>query len=264
MSKSVSVRRVEPGAQAWPSVLAFIDAHADPIQDFLLHADVRSELGRLSSIWLAPGRALAFSFPLDPLRPSLGVKGVTAADEAAMANVLIAAGEWDTGYVICAGEQTPLWSERGTLGKAHGEVQMTLDPLAFTPQPADWRVRVGGFAEVDAFMNETHAAAWHPAQFETGPYVVAEEDGKIVAAAGTHFAYPELAQVGNVIVHPDARGSGLGTVCTNEIVKLLLAKGYPTLSLLVATDNAPAMAIYGKLGFKALRTMTAFPWDARP
>ncbi|MDB5098633.1 MAG: family N-acetyltransferase [Cyanobacteria bacterium RYN_339] len=241
-----------------PQARAFLAAHADPVDDLLLWADASPPLGRLSRIWeLRRGneaRALAFSFPLWPATPSLGIKGLSPTDEGEALAALVEAGVYHNGYVICGEAQVGLWQ-----GTGHRELHMTLDA-------AEWRVepRVGvreaGLAEIDAFYTAQGAEAWHPIQVETGPYVVVEEDG-IVAAAGTHFAYPGLAQVGNVFTAPGARGRGLATRCTAAVVDRLVGQ-YPTISLFVDETNQAAIQIYSKLGFRARRALHAFPWTA--
>ncbi|MFP5502759.1 MAG: GNAT family N-acetyltransferase, partial [Candidatus Sericytochromatia bacterium] len=102
--------------------------------------------------------------------------------------------------------------------------------------------------------------AWNPVQFETGPYVVAEEDGEVVAAAGTHFRYAALAQLGNVFTAPTHRGRGLARRVTAGVCEALVAMGTPTISLFVAEDNAPAWRVYESLGFTRRRMLDTFRW----
>lgn len=255
-----------PGRAGWGELEAFVAAHTDPVDDLLLHADVVSDLGRLSRIWLgrsAGGRptAVAFAFPLHPARPALGVKGLTAADEDAAIAALRASGAWGPGYVICPHGQLPSWTGRGQAVAGHDEHHMVLDAAAWTAPAAHPAVREAGLEEVDAFYRRCGAEAWNPAQFWTGPYVVAIEDGAIVAAAGTHFAYPALAQVGNVLTDPAHRGRGWARACTAAVVDRLVGRRYPAISLFVATGNQPALRVYERLGFRTRRTLAAFAWD---
>ncbi len=254
------------GRPGWAELLAFVDAATDPIHDLLLHADVVSDLGRLSTVWLgrnAEGRpvTVAFAFPLHRERPALGVKGLTAADEAATIDALRAADAWTRGYVICPHAQVPLWAGHGQAATGIDEAQMIVRSRDWLTPAADPAVRPGSLDEVDAFYRRCGAEAWNPAQFWTGPYVVAEVDGAIVAAAGTHFAYPALAQVGNVLTDPAHRGRGWARACTAAVAAGLVARGHETLSLFVATQNAPALRVYERLGFKAIRTLAAFAWN---
>jgi ribosomal protein S18 acetylase RimI-like enzyme len=184
----------------------------------------------------------------------LGLKGLTPADEDECLAALVAAGVYHNGYVICAEAQQPLWG-----AVAHREAHMTLESARWKPSGA--RVREAGLAELDAFYTRMGAGAWNPIQVETGPYVVYEEGGEILAAAGTHFAYPGLAQVGNVFTAPEARGRGLATLCTAAVVDRLVA-AYPLVSLFVDMENVAARHVYEKLGFRTRRVLHAFPWQA--
>jgi len=249
---------VRPGEPAWDQVAAFVAA-TDPVDDLLLHADVMSALGSLSTVWLlaADGvtRAVAYSFPLHPARPALGVRGLTASDEAACIAQL-----QGPGYIICDPAQRPLWASRGQATEGHSEAHMVVRAESLVRRAPHPAVRPAAFAEVDAFYRANDAGAWNPAQFETGPYVVAEADGAIVAAAGSHFAYPGLAQVGNVLTTPGQRGRGWAKACTAAVCEALVAQGHETLSLFVATENAAAMRVYAGLGFETRRELAAFAW----
>lgn len=242
----------------------FIAAHADPVDDLLVHADVGPPLGRLTTSWFGREdgevRAVAFAFPLWPASPALGVKGLTREDEAAAIRALAEVGP-PVGYVICAEAQRPLWEAAGRAEAGHREWQMVLDAAGWRPEPRAG-VRDASPDELDAFYREHHAGAWHPIQVETGPYVVIERDGRIVAAAGTHFAYAGLAQIGNVLTAPGCRGQGLAALCTAAMVDRLTTLGYPTISLFVAEENAVARRVYERLGFKAHRPLAAFRWEA--
>jgi predicted GNAT family acetyltransferase len=140
------------------------------------------------------------------------------------------------------------------------DIQMTLDAKAW--RPVDTRdVRPARLDELDAFYRAQGAPAWNPVQFETGPYVAIAEGDRLVAAAGTQFAYPGLAQIGNVFTDPAHRGRGHAGRVTAGVVDALVAQGYPTISLFVAESNTGAQRIYERLGFEAYRRLVAFRWD---
>ena len=56
----------------------------------------------------------------------------------------------------------------------------------------------------------------------------------------------------NVAVHPDFRRQGIAEMLITELVKNLKQKGSRCLSLEVRASNAPALALYGKLGFSEI------------
>lgn len=254
----IGVTRVAQGDSSWATrVLPFLEAETDPVRDLLLWADVASSLGAHSTIWLAErddqAEGLAFAFPMWPTTSALGVKGRTPDVE----RELLAAVRQDGltgGFVICEAAQLQIYGEPEGL---HREHQMVLAAGRWETR-ALTGVRPGRFDELDAFYRRCGAGAWNPLQFETGPFFVAEQAGRVVAAAGTHFAYPGLAQVGNVLTDPDFRGRGHAARVTAAVVQSLVEAGYPVVSLFVAVENAPAIAIYQRLGFEVLRTLECF------
>ena len=77
--------------------------------------------------------------------------------------------------------------------------------------------------------------AFGPAQVPQGEFHGIHENGRLVAAAGTHLVSPTygVAAVGNVFTHPDHRGRGFGTATTNAVVA---AEG-PAYSLAASSAN---------------------------
>ncbi|MFN3430857.1 MAG: GNAT family N-acetyltransferase [Candidatus Sericytochromatia bacterium] len=262
---SLALDPVRRGEAAWRHVEALL-ADADPVLDLLLWADVASGLARLSRVWLAREGdrpvGVAYAFPLWPDQPSLGLKGETPAIERAMAAALVGSGAWTRGFVITDPAQVPIFEAVGTVADRFEEIHMGLDSATWQPVPAPPGTRPGRLDELDAFYRAQGAGAWNPAQFETGPYVVSVEGDRVVAAAGTHFAYPGLAQLGNVFTAPAHRGRGHAERVTQAVTQALVAAGYPTVSLFVAADNASARRLYARLGYRELRSLAAFGWQA--
>jgi ribosomal protein S18 acetylase RimI-like enzyme len=260
----LSLVEVTPAHPDWPQVARFVHDHADPVDDLLLWADVVSGLGRLSRVWLATdgeqALGVAFAFPLWPSLPSIGLKARSAEIERTMLETLAAQDAVTRGFVITEPAQLSVFEAVGTVGDRHDEIHMTLDAKAW--RPVDTReVRPASLDDLDAFYRAQGAGAWNPVQFETGPYVGIVDGGRLVAAAGTHFAYPHLAQVGNVFTDPAHRGRGYASQVTTGVVDALVAQGYPTISLFVAASNTGAQRIYERLGFSAHRRLVAFRWD---
>ena len=262
----LELQPVRPGDAAWETVQAFLGLYADAVDDLLVLADVNPPLGRLSSIWLAQreGEALAvaYAFPLWPAAPALGVKGAQRADEWAAIAALALIGP-PRGYVICTPEHRQAWAAAGHAEAGHIELHLTLAASRWR-RPNLEPARRADFDEIDAFFRFHEAAAWHPIQFETGPYFVLEREGAIVAAAGTHFACPSLVQLGNVFTAPHWRGRGLGAACTAAVVEAHVEQGHRTISLFVDASNAAALHIYKRLGFERHRELAAFGWSREP
>lgn len=261
----ITLSRLAQGDPRWARrVVPFLAAHTDPVRDLLLWADVASKLGRLSTIYLAEREGepvgLGFAFPMWPELSAIGVKGVPPEVEPELLAAMAASG-LPGGFVICEPAQLEAYRLHGTIEEAIGEHQMTLAASGWVRRDVPG-VRPAGLGELDAFYRRCGAPAWNPVQFETGPYFVAEEDGRVVAAAGTHFAYGELAQVGNVMTDPDHRGRGHGERVTAAVTQALVDRGVPVVSLFVAEENRGAVRLYERLGFSVIRTLSAFRWRA--
>lgn len=93
--------------------------------------------------------------------------------------------------------------------------------------------------------------------FDPAGLFVAERDGVIV---GFHWTKIE-ANVGEVYVvgiDPAAQGGGLGKALTARGLRHLQEAGVAEVILYVEGDNAPALAVYRKLGFKNFKKDTLF------
>jgi GNAT superfamily N-acetyltransferase len=94
--------------------------------------------------------------------------------------------------------------------------------------------------------------AFDPKQVPGGAFHGAFENGRLVAAAGTHLISPTygVAAVGNVFTHPDFRGRGCATAATSAVLTELLARGIRDIVLNVNQKNETAIRIYERLGFE--------------
>ena len=130
-------------------------------------------------------------------------------------------------------------------------------------------VRIRGYVESDAAeVVRVNAAAFasHPEQramdlanlarrmaepwFDPGGLLVAESDGALV---GFHWTKQHDARHGEVYVvgvDPTAQGRGLGRTLTLAGLHHLAGLGVDEVLLYVESDNAPAVAVYSRLGFE--------------
>ena len=90
------------------------------------------------------------------------------------------------------------------------------------------------------------------------PWLVAEEDGKILAYAYAHRAQERAAYDWNaelsVYVSKDASGMGLGTKLYRALLDLLRKQGVRTAYGVVTMPNDASAALHRKLGFQLLGT----------
>jgi mycothiol synthase len=123
----------------------------------------------------------------------------------------------------------------------------------FTPDDADAVIAVNARAFADhpeqgamdrADFDRRASSAW----FDPEGLFVAERDGEIV---GFHWTKIEdgIGEVYVVGIDPDAQGGGLGTALTARGLRHLHDRGVPVVDLYVEGDNAPALAVYHRLGF---------------
>ena len=155
-----------------------------------------------------------------------------------------------------------LWQMRRSL---HAELLPVHVPTgvtlrAFRPGTADeealLRVNARAFAqhaEQGAMSADDLHHRMGEAWFDPQGLIVAEHDAAMVGfhwtkvhAGGEHDPIGEVYVVG---VHPDAQGLGLGKVLTLAGLWHLRERGLDQVMLYVESDNAPAIAVYERLGF---------------
>jgi len=93
--------------------------------------------------------------------------------------------------------------------------------------------------------------AFDPSQVTQGVFYGVEQDGQLIAAAGTHLvsAVYSVGAIGNVMTHPDHRGRGYATLTTQAVCDELVRRRIQTIVLNVRQDNVAAVRVYEKLGF---------------
>ena len=132
-------------------------------------------------------------------------------------------------------------------------LRMTLDGADFCPVTAYGVERLGpGYvSELARLYASARGNAFTPYQLAQGVFYGVKQRGRLVAAAGTHILARTMgvAAVGNVCTYPEYRGRGYATRCTSAVCADLGAMGLDVV-LNVAQDNADAIHIYKKLGFR--------------
>ena len=155
---------------------------------------------------------------------------------------------------LCQPNDIDLFKEHSTILHDHREQQMIADP----PKKIECsdinvkKVTENELESLNKFYIDQHAEAWTPIQFGAGPYYCIRQEDKIVSAAGVHLVTPEIAQLGNIVTDETHRNRGFATACTSALAADLASKER-IISLFVRTDNAPAIRIYEKLGFRKAR-----------
>lgn len=75
-----------------------------------------------------------------------------------------------------------------------------------------------------------------------------EETGAVAGYVGSHLVCGEC-YIDNVAVLPGQRRRGTASALLEELIRRVKAQGGVFLTLEVRESNAPALALYGKLGF---------------
>ena len=83
------------------------------------------------------------------------------------------------------------------------------------------------------------------------------EDGRVMFKAEIGAVTPHACQVQGVWVRPELRGQGLAVAGMAAVVQEALRTIAPVVSLYVNDFNAPARAVYRKVGFAELATLTS-------
>jgi len=126
-------------------------------------------------------------------------------------------------------------------------VPETITPqiLRLGPQDAAEMVELATLTRPGPFGLRTH---------ELGLYVGIRCEGKLVAMAGERLKVPGYTEVSAVCTHPDHSGKGYARVLMGEIMRGIRERGEVPF-LHVRCDNARAVALYERLGFRTRITV---------
>jgi mycothiol synthase len=117
--------------------------------------------------------------------------------------------------------------------------------------PFDWHPEQGALTADDDRPHERRP--W----FDADGFFLAEQDGEVIGFHWTKVHEPtpgrfdgeRVGEVYVVGVDPAAQGGGLGRALTLAGLRYLADRGLRQIILYVEGDNAPALAVYTKLGF---------------
>lgn len=88
----------------------------------------------------------------------------------------------------------------------------------------------------------------------SSPLVVVRRPGDEVVAYIIYWQIRDDVQVNNIAVHPECRGLGIAEALMRFAIAKVREAGAAFMTLEVRQSNAPAVALYKKLGFEALGT----------
>jgi mycothiol synthase len=170
-------------------------------------------------------------------------------------------------------------AERKGLARVRELLRMRLGPGGELPEPTlpdHLRLRTfeSGRDEEAVIGVNARAFDWHPEQgqltvdelvategeswFDADGFFLAEDQDRIVGFHWTKVHPDGVGEVYVVGVDPQAQGGGLGTALTLVGLRHLRAAGIDEIILYVESDNAPAVAVYTRLGFTIAETDVSY------
>ncbi len=93
-------------------------------------------------------------------------------------------------------------------------------------------------------------------------FAVAELEGKIVGSIVINGLSDESAQLRWFLVHPDARGRGLGHQLIDSAIAFCRERGFKKVTLWTVSELKAAARLYRQAGFKITREETHEIWGA--
>ncbi len=89
---------------------------------------------------------------------------------------------------------------------------------------------------------------------------IAEDEREILGCVAIVSAGADVAQLRWFLVHPDARGAGLGRRLLNEALGFCRASGYRSVMLWTVSALEAAAHLYGVSGFRKVEERPGRPW----
>lgn len=164
------------------------------------------------------------------------------------------------GDEIAFAEVAPPHAPAGIVAREAVCLQMTAS--TFTRAARDVGARALG--EADAADMLALALLTRPGPFRTrthmlGRFLGVREGGQLVAMAGERLSVPGYREISAVCTHPAWQGRGLGGALLQQVGERIQREG-ETPFLHTYAHNAPAVALYGKLGFTVRTQIVHAVW----
>jgi ribosomal protein S18 acetylase RimI-like enzyme len=130
------------------------------------------------------------------------------------------------------------------------EYQMVVEPETLRRKASSLvrRLRAEDLPAMARLAAVGELMAWRDEVLGHGPAYGAFADGELVAMATTHFATPDVIEIGNIVTHPGHRRRGLAQACASALVEACFGLA-PRVYLMVMAENTSAIEAYRGLGF---------------
>jgi GNAT superfamily N-acetyltransferase len=141
------------------------------------------------------------------------------------------------------------------------------DQVVIHPIPRDGDLKplahlLRHFGGVVATLSDDHIISAYRAETPNYQFYGALFDGLLVGACALRIVHDPLDPapcgiVNNLIIHPDHRGKGLGTVLLRTMKSTARAQGVQTCLLNVELADDRTMRFYERMGFRGVATLMA-------
>lgn len=130
------------------------------------------------------------------------------------------------------------------------EYQMVVEPetLRAPANPVARRLGAADAGRMSALALAAGLGVWHEGALQLGPAFGCFDGDQLVAMAATHFATPEVVEIGHIATHPAYRRRGLASACTAALAQAAFGLA-SRVFLMVLENNSAARAMYRRLGF---------------
>ena len=130
--------------------------------------------------------------------------------------------------------------------------------VGIAPDAAPARADIEDLSAADAPEMVALAELTKPGPFlmrthELGAFFGVRIGGRLAAMAGERMRVPGFTEISGVCTHPDFRGQGLAAALIGRVAEEIQSRG-ETPFLHVFSHNAPAIAVYERLGMKKRRS----------
>ena len=159
-------------------------------------------------------------------------------------------------WALLPADRRQLLAQHAELISTEIEYQMVVEPEQLRA-PGTHAARRLQAVDTPAMTELAYAAGlsvWHPSALTLGPAFGCVADGRLVAMAATHFATPEVVEIGHVATHPEYRRQGYASACTAALAQVGFTLA-PRVFLMVLEHNQAALAAYKQLGFRTMERM---------
>jgi ribosomal protein S18 acetylase RimI-like enzyme len=168
--------------------------------------------------------------------------------------------------LLAPGEQVILFTVDEVTPAGKLEVVKTMDidqmigpAIGDTETGTDATAQIGqlGADDIDdmtALIRLTNPGPFGTRTIELGKFLGVRVDGRLAAITGERMHLDGFTEITAVCAHPDYRGRGYPRDLIRAVSRDIVDRG-ETPFLHVYSGNAPAIALYTKLGFKLRRTL---------